>query len=82
MKKKFKENVVIYIFFVIINLFYVGVAYSKVVVDVNKGDQDMIIYGDKIYDGLGYPVFAEDINGDGLKDIIVSATASDGPILL
>jgi hypothetical protein len=31
-----------------------------------------------MFDGLGYPVLL-DINGDSLKDIIVSATANDGP---
>jgi hypothetical protein len=54
-------------------------AYGRVVLDLSIGKQDMIIYGDQMFDGLGYPVFAADINGDGLRDIIVSATANDGP---
>jgi hypothetical protein len=54
-------------------------ARSNVVVDLREGDQDVILFGLETFDGLSYPVFAKDINGDGLKDLIMSATASDGP---
>lgn len=79
MEKNLKRKVtVLFLFAVIINLFF-SQAHGQVVVDVRNNDQDMILFGAKIHDGLGYPIFVEDINGDGLKDIIVSATGSDGP---
>lgn len=79
MRKNFKRNVrILYLFSLIIILFFFQ-AHGKVEIDVSKNAQDMILFGAEISDGLGYPVFSEDINGDGLKDFIVSATASDGP---
>lgn len=79
MGKNLKQNVrILFLFSVIIILFFFQ-AHGKVEIDVRKNAQDMILFGTEISDGFGYPVFAEDINGDGLKDIIVSATASDGP---
>ncbi|MGA1821591.1 MAG: hypothetical protein ACMUIG_03605 [Thermoplasmatota archaeon] len=38
-----------------------------------------IIYGDDSYDRLGRKIILEDLNHDGLDDIIVSAPDSDGP---
>lgn len=56
-------------------------AHARVELDLQQGSShDVIIYGANVYDGLGYPVFSADVNGDGIKDIIVSATAGDdGP---
>lgn len=51
---------------------------ASVVVDIRNGDEDIAVYGDRLLDGLGYPLLAADINGDGIEDIIVAATASDG----
>jgi hypothetical protein len=79
MRKNLKQNVrIFFLFSVIITLSFFQ-AHGKVEIDVSKNAQDMILFGAEFSDGLGYPVFAEDINGDGLKDIMVSATASDGP---
>lgn len=79
MEKGFLKKLVLGALFSLLMLFPGHESYGRVVLDLNNGKQDMIIYGDQMFDGLGYPVFAADINGDGLKDIIVSATANDGP---
>lgn len=67
MRKEWRRIEVLLVVFMIISLFSTLEAHSKVVVDVLKGDQDMTLYGDQVFDGLGYPVFAADINGDGIK---------------
>ncbi len=54
-------------------------ATASVVVDIFKNEQDMIVQGEAIFDGLGYPLFVADITGDGLNDMIFAATGSDGP---
>ncbi|MBL7047986.1 MAG: FG-GAP repeat protein [Nitrospira sp.] len=53
-------------------------AYGSVLVDVRDNDYDSILYGADTHDGLSYPMIVADINGDGLNDLIVASTASDG----
>jgi len=48
-------------------------------IDLAQSQQDVIIYGAKPQDQLGYGVLAADINGDGVDDIVVSAPFSEGP---
>ena len=47
--------------------------------DLAEGAQDVTIYGAEPGDWLGEAVGAGDVNGDGLVDVIASATFADGP---
>jgi len=47
--------------------------------DLEKQPAEIRILGAHPTDGLGFALIAEDINGDGVKDLVVSAPAADGP---
>jgi hypothetical protein len=49
------------------------------VFDVAAGDQDLIIYGADENDTLGFNLYAADVNGDGVDDLLLSARGGDGP---
>jgi len=42
-------------------------------------DADVIVYGEDRDDHFGHSVLAEDLNGDGWEDLIISAPFADGP---
>jgi hypothetical protein len=48
-------------------------------IDVAEGQQDVTIFGADSGDSLGFAVAADDINGDGIDDILVGALLADGP---
>lgn len=49
------------------------------VFDIGAGDQDMVVYGAEQNDTLGFNLYAADINGDGVDDLLMSARGGDGP---
>ena len=48
-------------------------------VDLSSGEHDLVIYGERAGDNLGFAAAAADVNGDGLDDIIMVGEAADGP---
>jgi hypothetical protein len=48
-------------------------------IDVAEGQQDVTIFGADSGDSLGLAVAADDINGDGIDDILAGALLADGP---
>lgn len=47
--------------------------------DLEKQPAEIRLIGAQRNDGLGFALATEDTNGDGVKDLIVSAPAADGP---
>lgn len=48
-------------------------------IDIFDGDQDLTIHGETPGDRLGASVATGDLNGDGIADVLLSATDADGP---
>jgi hypothetical protein len=48
-------------------------------IDVGEGQQDVTIFGADSGDSLGFAVAADDVNGDGIDDILAGALLADGP---
>lgn len=48
-------------------------------IDVAEGQQDVTIFGADSGDSLGFALATDDINGDGIDDILVGALLADGP---
>jgi hypothetical protein len=47
-------------------------------IDVAEGEENLIIFGERPGDYLGYGVAAADVNDDGIDDVIVSSPMSEG----
>ncbi len=47
--------------------------------DVARGEEDVRLKGAQEYDSFGQAVASGDVNGDGVDDIIVTASRADGP---
>jgi len=58
---------------------FLGSPDPRSVLDVAQGNEDIVLFGAKAGDRFGAGLVAGDINGDGRSEIIVAATAADGP---
>ena len=60
-------------------LFFAGPIEPGEVRDAAAGDHDAIVYGADAGDQAGRALFAADVNGDGIDDMILGAPFGDGP---
>jgi hypothetical protein len=60
-------------------LMYRGSASWAHTIDAHTVDPDLLVYGQRINDNLGFAVAAGDINNDNFQDAIMGAFASGGP---
>jgi hypothetical protein len=56
-----------------------GRANLPAVIDFATDTPDLVIYGAEGGNGVGIALAADDINGDGFSDLLVSATGGNGP---